>query len=313
MRGFMKGVVAAAAMACCGNVVCAQTAVGNAGFEDDILYDVAPAVGNWTAFFGGPPSSVLAAIRDTTAPRSGASALLISVAGDGNAFAGVQQPSNGLQPGVSYTMKIWARRAGPVTNGVEFRFEWKDSNGGFIGDQFGLNTPIQASLTDEYQQFVLTAVAPAGAAGANLVMAAQSFTFNPVMPEFNTSVYIDDVEFGATPLPTQAACCLADGSCQVALLDACPSGATQQAPGTTCAPNNCPPPAQPGACCNRSSTTCTVTLAAICTPVGGNYLGDGTTCSPNPCPAPCPADFNGSGNLTVQDIFDFLSAYFVGC
>lgn len=29
-------------------------------------------------------------------------------------------------------------------------------------------------------------------------------------------------------------------------------------------------------------------------------------------PAPCPADFNGVGGLTVQDIFDFLAAYFSG-
>ncbi len=29
-------------------------------------------------------------------------------------------------------------------------------------------------------------------------------------------------------------------------------------------------------------------------------------------PAPCPADFNGTGGLTVQDIFDFLGAWFAG-
>ena len=30
-----------------------------------------------------------------------------------------------------------------------------------------------------------------------------------------------------------------------------------------------------------------------------------------PVPAPpCPADFNGVGGVTVQDIFDFLNAYF---
>lgn len=30
-------------------------------------------------------------------------------------------------------------------------------------------------------------------------------------------------------------------------------------------------------------------------------------------PAPCAADFNQSGAVTVQDIFDFLAAYFAGC
>lgn len=30
-------------------------------------------------------------------------------------------------------------------------------------------------------------------------------------------------------------------------------------------------------------------------------------------PAPCAADFNGAGGVTVQDIFDFLAAWFAGC
>jgi hypothetical protein len=30
-------------------------------------------------------------------------------------------------------------------------------------------------------------------------------------------------------------------------------------------------------------------------------------------PVPCPADFNHSGSVSVQDIFDFLAAYFAGC
>ncbi len=30
------------------------------------------------------------------------------------------------------------------------------------------------------------------------------------------------------------------------------------------------------------------------------------------CPPACPADFNGAGGVTVQDIFDYLSAYFAG-
>ena len=30
-----------------------------------------------------------------------------------------------------------------------------------------------------------------------------------------------------------------------------------------------------------------------------------------PPPPPCPVDFNASGTVTVQDIFDFLSAYFL--
>lgn len=41
-------------------------------------------------------------------------------------------------------------------------------------------------------------------------------------------------------------------------------------------------------------------------------LGDGRALVVS-TPAPCPADFNGSGSVTVQDIFDDLAMYFAGC
>jgi hypothetical protein len=40
----------------------------------------------------------------------------------------------------------------------------------------------------------------------------------------------------------------------------------------------------------------------------GNWIS--TTDYPFVIYGPCPADFNGSGSVTVQDIFDFLAAYF---
>jgi hypothetical protein len=79
-----------------------------------------------------------------------------------------------------------------------------------------------------------------------------------------------------------------------------------------------------GACCTGGAPlprTCTVTTSAACT---GTFLGAGTTCdganprapwSFNPPAAPvaqagcCPANFNDTGGVTVQDIFDFLSAW----
>jgi hypothetical protein len=67
-----------------------------------------------------------------------------------------------------------------------------------------------------------------------------------------------------------------------------------------------------GACC--AGTVCTTTTAAGC---AGTFLGVGTVCAPvvrggtiNAC---CKADFNNSGGISVQDIFDFLAAYFAGC
>jgi hypothetical protein len=228
MRGINRGVLAAAVLVCASAGVNAQT-VGNASFEDPLFYDVPPAAGGWTGFFGGPPTAVLSAAQNTTAPRTGLNALYLKVAAEGASFAGMQQPVAGVVPGASYDMKIWARAAGNVNNGVEYRIEWRDAVGAPIGDQFALTTPIQSLLTNQYQQFVLTAVAPPNAVSANLVIAVQSFTFNPLTPVFDTEVYIDDVEF---------------------VSDA---------------------------------------------------------------PTPCPADFNGVGGVTVQDIFDFLSAWSAGC
>ena len=307
-----KAAAAAVALACTGGMAMAQSDVGNPSFEDALFYDVAPVPGTWTGFFGGPGTAVLAAAQNTTAPRTGLNALYLKVAGDGNAFAGMQQPITGVQPGVSYSMKIWARRAGNINNAVEYRIEWKTAAGAIIGDQFALTTRIDGSLTNSYQQYTLTAVAPPTAAQAALVVAVQSFAFNPVTPVFDTEVYIDDVSFAADSLTTQAACCTpSTGVCTVTLLGSCPSGTIQQAPGSTCSPNICPTPII-GACCNPRTAACVVTDSTICAPLG-TFRGSGSTCSPNQCPTRCPADFNGVNGVTVQDIFDFLSAFFTAC
>jgi len=65
-----------------------------------------------------------------------------------------------------------------------------------------------------------------------------------------------------------------------------------------------------GACC--FGTTCSPTSAGACTGPNRRFVGSNTACNAagnvtEPC---CKADFNQSGSVTVQDIFDFLSAYF---
>jgi hypothetical protein len=65
-----------------------------------------------------------------------------------------------------------------------------------------------------------------------------------------------------------------------------------------------------GACCR--GTTCAVSAGAACTGANSSYAGNGTVCNVpgnnlTPC---CKADFNHVGGVTVQDIFDFLAAYF---
>jgi hypothetical protein len=76
------------------------------------------------------------------------------------------------------------------------------------------------------------------------------------------------------------------------------------------AQNPCPQGPTTGACC--AGTTCSVATAAACTGANTHYSGDGTVCNAagnnrTPC---CLADYNQSGTVTVQDIFDFLNAYF---
>lgn len=101
------------------------------------------------------------------------------------------------------------------------------------------------------------------------------------------------------------ACCFADGSCQSLTSGACAgSGGTAQPAGSTCSPNACP--VVTGACCD--GTICGVTTPAAC---AGSFKGGGTVCefAGNPVTC-CRANFNHVGGVTVQDIFDFLGAYF---
>lgn len=65
-----------------------------------------------------------------------------------------------------------------------------------------------------------------------------------------------------------------------------------------------------GACCHGS--TCSVVSASACGGVNQTFAGAGMACNATgvgtaPC---CLADFNHVGGVTVQDIFDFLFAYF---
>jgi hypothetical protein len=137
--------------------------------------------------------------------------------------------------------------------------------------------------------------------------------------------------------PQPGTCC-AVTICYVTLAAACGSIYTW-APGGACLPNPCP---QLGACCTGSG--CTTVLQSNCPP-GSDWILDGTCpcpttgvcCGPGhacrigqqsecvgsfhrlaacltpgvprPC---CLADFNGSGTVTVLDVFDFLRAWFAG-
>lgn len=70
--------------------------------------------------------------------------------------------------------------------------------------------------------------------------------------------------------------------------------------------NTCVLPPATGACC--VGTTCSIVTAAGCS---GSFQGTGTACGPvgNPTTC-CKANFDGVGGVNVQDIFQYLNAWF---
>lgn len=113
-----------------------------------------------------------------------------------------------------------------------------------------------------------------------------------------------------------ACCSVLTGQCTLTLPSHCAgAGLEFRGRGVVCTPANCP--AAVGACCVSSVTPrCELHTAAACASLSGVYFGDRTVClpatpgEPNRC---CVTDFNNSGSVSVQDIFDFLAAYFSGC
>ena len=87
-------------------------------------------------------------------------------------------------------------------------------------------------------------------------------------------------------------------------------GGTYKGNASVCSPNPCAAVAT-GTCC-KGSTCVTGVAASACTGADTLYVAGGTTCNASgnrktPC---CEADFNHVGGITVQDIFDFLGAWF---
>jgi hypothetical protein len=67
-----------------------------------------------------------------------------------------------------------------------------------------------------------------------------------------------------------------------------------------------------GACC--MGTTCVVSAQAACAGAATRFAGAGTACNApgnesSPC---CKADYNQNGAVEIQDIFDYLNAWFAG-
>jgi len=113
-------------------------------------------------------------------------------------------------------------------------------------------------------------------------------------------------------------CCLPNGQCATIFPIQCAQqgGVIPNAP--SCGPTVCR-----GACCTPPNvsynggilgTRCVFTHQAACT---GQWRGYGTTCaSPQGSTnftSCCPANINGQGGVSVQDVFDFLALFFGNC
>jgi hypothetical protein len=101
-------------------------------------------------------------------------------------------------------------------------------------------------------------------------------------------------------------CVVVAGTCSVTSQPDCAAGSVWTS-GGSCVPNPCALPT--GACC--TATHCTIASQSGC---AGNFQGVGSVCGPAGNPTTCcPANFNRVNGLEVQDIFDFINAWFAGC
>jgi hypothetical protein len=105
-------------------------------------------------------------------------------------------------------------------------------------------------------------------------------------------------DLAACPMPV-GACCFLDGHCEILTEAECTVAPdhVQWVPGATCGPEAQNPCAQPGACCDLSTGTCTFVLEALC--VAPLVFHADLTCVPtNPCPQPGACCDPNTGNCT---------------
>jgi hypothetical protein len=165
---------------------------------------------------------------------------------------------------------------------------WPQTSGGGVGISFG-NT--QTAYVSECYWFAGYGY---GAGGQWSIAPHPSqgmvFVDDSAPPQEDAIVALSSLGFGQAgdthcpSVPTEVACCFADGSCQLLLPDACVAAGGTVNGAASCDPNPCPPPPPEGACC--VGEVCSILREADCLAQGGTWLGPGVTCDPNPCVIP---------------------------
>jgi len=173
--------------------------LSNASFESVIEYGD-PDLPNWFAFFGAGSSGTLSTVdggySGTIMPSDGAHHLSISNDGTASGFSGVLQRA-AVTAGVDYVFSFDAKSNSGASFplGAEYRIEWLDAGSGVIGAT--PNVPIGGALTDSYQNFDLTATAPAGAVRAVPVIAVETFSASGTPG----NLFVDNSSLTAIPEP----------------------------------------------------------------------------------------------------------------
>jgi hypothetical protein len=251
--------------------------VFNGGFETAGFGGPTDSFG-WNQGASGAPGSL--SMRDGTSPHTGGFAQhLVALGGDGmgaNAVITQNSLTDGGMPSLQQNTTLSATFSAKLAlgpGGVGFYTLRILDGGGTIVASTGLGV-ITGGTAGAYQTFSMGPITvPAFGAPPTDVYAAL-IEINVAAGAFvgsTAEAYIDDVNIIGT------------------LVGAMP---------------------QTGACC--AGTTCSVQSSTACSGVNTSYKGDGTTCNAagnttTPC---CQADYNQSGAVTVQDIFDFLAGYF---
>ncbi len=173
----------------------------NSGFEDPVVADGAPFVGEWEGFAGGGAAG---SGNSTINPLSGAQHLAANIDASPNSFAGAFQDEDNLNAGDIATFSIWALDAlGDTGSGVEMRMEFRDSvSDTEIGRtiNFVPGDTLPALTNNNYTLLSISETIPAGADTIRAVVAIQSFG-GPA----TQSIFFDDASLTVVPEPASLA------------------------------------------------------------------------------------------------------------